>query len=118
MVSFNFADLKIETRRVVHDTLGVPAFYQDDSMSAAKSITARWFNKTAKYGDLVETGYAEVVEGVDRVVLFPCDYPTVRFQRLGVVTFPQYGRSFRLDILEPSDGPGGQAVWQVVQVKP
>lgn len=87
-------------------------------MSAAQPIKARWFNKSAKYGDLVETGYAEVVEGVDRVVLFPCDTPTIRFARHGVVTFPAYGRSFRLDIVEPSDGPGGQEVWQVVLVKP
>ena len=87
-------------------------------MSAAQPIKARWFNKVAKYGDLVETGYAEVVEGVDRVVLFPCDTPTVRFERLGVVTFPSYGRSFRLDIVEPSDGPTDQKVWQVVLVAP
>lgn len=117
-MTFNFADLKAETRRVVHDTLGVPAFYQDDSMSAPKVITARWFNKVAKYGDLVETGYAEVVEGVDRVVLFPCDTPTIRFARNGVITFPAYNRSFRLDILEPADGPSEQQVWQVVVLKP
>ena len=117
-MSFDFADLKAESRRAVHDTLGVLAFYQDNTMSAAKEITARWHNKTAKYGDLVETGYAEVVEGVDRVVFFPCDYPTIRFQRLGLITFPKYGVTFRLDIKEPADGPSGQAVWQVVLVTP
>lgn len=116
-MTFNFADLKVETRRVVHETLGVPAFYQNNRMSAPVEITARWFNKTAKYGDLVETGYAEIVEGVDRVVLFPCDHPTVSFERDGVVTFPQYKKSFRLDTLEPSDGPAGQAVWQVEAMK-
>lgn len=119
-MTFNFADLKVETRRAVHDTLGVPAFYQDDTMSAPRAITARWFNKSAKYGDLVEAGYAEVVEGVDRVVFFPCDYPTIRFVRNGVITFPDYKMSFRLDTLEPPDGPGGasgQAVWQVAVMK-
>lgn len=78
------------------------------------TITARWFNKTAKFGDLVEQGYAEVVEGIDRVAVFPCDHPTVNFQRGGVITFPDYRRSFRLELLEPADGPD-EAVWQVVK---
>lgn len=116
-MSFNFADLKAETRRAVHDVLGVPAQYQDASMSAPVSITARWFNKVARFGDLVEQGYAEVVEGVDRIVLFPCDYPTVTFRRGGVITFPHYRRSFTLDTLEPPDGPEGQAVWQCTVAK-
>lgn len=112
---FDFAALKSATRRVVHDALGVSAFYQDDTMSAPKAITARWHNKIDRYGDLQDQGYAEVVEGVDRIVLFPCDYPALNFKRNGVVTFPAYGNSFRLDILEPADGPE-QAVWQAVRV--
>lgn len=113
-MTFDFADLKAETRRAVHDTLGVVAFYQDDSMSAPEEVKARWFNKTAKFGDLVEQGYAEVIEGVDRVVLFPCDHPTIEFKRGGNITFPQYGLNFVLEVLEPSDGPL-EAVWQVVK---
>ena len=111
-MSFNFADLKSETRRAVHDVLGVSALYQDDSMSAPQPITARWFNKVARFGDLVEQGYAEVVEGVDRIVLFPCDYPMVNFRKGGLISFPDYKRTFVLDTLEPPDGPEGQAVWQ------
>lgn len=113
-MTFDFTDLKRESRRAVHDTLGVPALYQDGSMSAPAKIVARWFNKTAKYGDLVEQGYAEVVEGVDRIVLFPCDYPAINFQRGGIITFPALGLSFKLDVIEPRDGPD-QVVWQVVK---
>lgn len=112
---FDFAALKAKTRRVVHDTLAVDAFYQDDSMGAARPIKARWHNKLDRFGDLMDQGYAEVVEGVDRVVLFPCDYPTLNFVRGGVVTFPAYGRSFRLEVREPKDG-AHHAVWQVVSV--
>lgn len=112
-MAFDFALLKAKTRRVVHDTLAVEAFYQDDSMSAPQTIHARWHNKVDRFGDLMDQGYAEVVQGVDRVVLFPSDYPTLNFVRGGVVTFPSYRRSFRLEVLEPADGPE-VAVWQAV----
>lgn len=114
-MAFDFAALKATTRRVVHDTLGVPAFYQDNSMSAPQPIRARWYNKDAQLGDLMDQGYAEVVQGVDRVVVFPCDYPTLNFIRGGVVTFPGYQRAFRLDVLEDADGPL-KAIWQSVSV--
>lgn len=114
-MAFDFAALKAKTRRVVHNTLAVEAFYQDDSMSAPQPIRARWHNKVDRFGDLMDQGYAEVVQGVDRVVLFPTDYPTLNFVRGGVVTFPSYRRAFRLEILEPSDGPY-RAVWQVVTI--
>lgn len=116
-MTFNFADLKAESRRAVHDVLGVDAFYQDDSMSAPERIRARWFNKVARFGDLVEQGYAEVIEGVDRIVVYPCDTPVVTFRKGGVITFPVYNRSFVLNTLEPSDGPDGQAVWQCTVTK-
>lgn len=115
-MSFDFAALKSQTRRVVHDTLGVDAFYQDDAMSAPVTVKARYLKqKVDRYGDLVEQGYAEVVEGIDRVVFFPCDYPTLNFARGGVLTFPAYKLTFRLELREPGDGPE-QAVWQVVKV--
>jgi len=114
---FDFADLKSLSRRVVHTTLGVSAFYQDDSMSAPEPIRARWHNKINRFGDLQEQGYAELVEGIDRIILFPQDNPTVNYSVGGVVTFPKWGISFRLQSLEPSDGPD-QAVWQVIVLRP
>jgi hypothetical protein len=115
-MAFDFAALKSATRRVVHDTLGVTALYQDDAMSAPVAIKARYLKqKVDRYGDLVEQGYAEVVEGIDRVVLFPCDYQTLNFARGGLLTFPDYKLTFRLELMEPADGPL-QSVWQVVKV--
>jgi len=114
---FDFADLKSLSRRVVHTTLGVSAFYQDASMSAPEPIKARWHNKINRLGDLQDQGYAEIVEGIDRIVLFPKDNPTVNYMSGGVVTFPDYGVSFRLQTLEPPDGPD-QAVWQAIVFKP
>lgn len=97
------------------DTLGVPAFYQDNTMSAAQPITARWHSKIDRFGDLAEQNYAEVVEGIDRVILFPCDHPTLNFSRGGLVTFPAYNLTVKLDHLEPSNGPL-EAAWRVVVV--
>ena len=114
-MAFDFAKQKSLNRRVVMSTLGVSAFYQDNTMSAAQPIKARWHSKIDRFGDLAEQNYAEVVEGIDRVILFPCDYPTLNFARGGVVTFPSYGRSFRLEYLEPSSGPL-EASWRVVDV--
>lgn len=112
---FDFTDLKSQTRRVVHNTLGVSAFYQDNTMSVAQPIRARWHNKIDRFGDMNEAGYAETVEGIDRVILFPCDTPTLNFMKGGVVTFTKLGLSFKLDTLEPADGPL-QQVWNVVKV--
>lgn len=114
---FDFADLKSLTRRVVHTTLGVSAFYQDDSMSAPEPVRARWHNKIDRFGDLQQQGYAELVEGIDRIILFPRDTPTLNFRTGGVVTFTNWGISFRLQTLEPMDGLD-QAVWQVIVLKP
>jgi hypothetical protein len=84
-------------------------------MNTPETIKARWHNKIARFGDLENQGYADVVEGVDRIVLFPGDTPDITFVRNGIVTFPGYGNSFRLEYQEPSDGPLS-VVWQAVRV--
>jgi hypothetical protein len=115
MYDFDFAQLKSETRQVVHETLGVSAFYKDSTMSRPREIVARWHNKIDRFGDMADQGYAEVVQGIDRVILFPAQTPTISFVPGGVVTFPKYCRSFRLDVQEPADGPD-QVVWQAVHL--
>lgn len=114
-MAFDFAALKSETRRVVHDTLGVSAFYKDDSMNAPYPIRARWHNKIDRFGNLQDQGYAEQVEGIDRVVLFPEDTPRLTFVRNGTVTFVAADVTLRLQVQEPKDGPL-EVVWQAVVV--
>lgn len=116
-MAFNFASAKAQLRRVVHDTLGVAAFYKDASMSAPAPIVARWHNKIDRFGDPENDGNAEVVQGVDRIVLFPLDTPLINFKKGGVVTFPEYGNAFALDVREPSTGPL-QVVWLAMEKKP
>lgn len=83
-------------------------------MSAAEPITARWHSKIVRQGDLESSGYAEVIDGIDRIVLIPEDTPCVEFRQGGTITFEDDGRVFRLVSLEPQDGPLHQ-IWHAVQ---
>lgn len=113
---FDFASAKASLRRVVHDTLGVDATYEDDVVSTPEEVRVRWHPKGDRFGDLIEGGYAEIVESADKIILFTCDTPDIVFKKGGVITLPEvYGSiAVRLDVLEQSDGPSEQ-VWQVVR---
>lgn len=114
---FDFATAKAIARRAVHTAFGVQAFYSDALISAPVEIRARWHNRVSRqFGDLDNGGYAEVIEGIDRIVLIPEDtdgYP-VELQRGGVLTFPTTlpGVEFVLEHREPATGPLEEA-WAV-----
>lgn len=116
-MAFDFAETKALTRRVVHQTFGVEAFYTDASVNAPIRIRARLHNRISRpFGDLDGAGYSEVIEGIDRIVLIPEDvdgYP-VALQRGGVLTFPTMlpGVEFILEHREPATGPLEEA-WAV-----
>lgn len=116
---FDFATAKSLLRRRVQETFGVQAFYSDASISTPVEIGARWHNRISKpFGDLDNGGYAEIIEGIDRILLIPetVDGDPVTLQRLGVVTFPTLlpGVEFILEHKEPSTGPLEEA-WAVTR---
>lgn len=115
-MAFNFADAKAMTRRVVHDTLGVPAHVKSTSMSTPVDITARLHEATTMYGDLLDQGYAQTLEAVDRIVLIPSDLPVgVVAKQNSEITFEHRpGIIFVLQTKEPSDGPL-EEVWTVTR---
>lgn len=115
-MSFNFSELKAQVRRVTQDVLGVPALYQDNTMNAPASITARLKVKVDEIGDLSDQGYAVIVQSLDRIVLIPSDYPDLTFKEGGVVTFTDYNLSYRLGAMEPQNGPLTNH-WRVSKVK-
>lgn len=118
-MSFDFASAKALVRRVVHSTLGVRAFYSDDSVDTPVEIRVRWHNKLSRpFGDLENGGYAEVIEGIDRIVLIPEDvdgFP-ITLKRLGVISDIDFmpGVQFILEMREPADGPLEEA-WTVTR---
>ncbi len=117
---FDFASVKLQARRTVHRIFGVQAFYSDDSVGVIET-RARLHNRIAKpHGDLVDgAGYAEIIEGIDRIVLIPEDlngYP-ITLRRGGVFTFPltHPGEEFVLDVQEPDNAIFPEVAWHVVK---
>lgn len=113
---FDFASAKANARRVVHTTLGVSAFIKVNSLSTPQEIVARLHEASTVYGDLLDQGYAETVEAVDRIVFIPEDIPSEhRPRKLAEVTFPHRpGITFVLQIKDVADGPL-EEVWQVTR---
>lgn len=116
-MAFDFASAKATARRAVHAAFGVQAFYSDAAISTPVEIRARWHNRVSRpFGDLDNGGYAEVIEGIDRIVLIPEDVDgfAVALQRGGIITFPTLlpGASFVLEHREPATGPLEEA-WAV-----
>ena len=116
---FDFASVKALARQVVQATFGVRAYYSDVSVDTPVEIRVRWHNKLSRpFGDLENGGYAEVIEGIDRIVLIPKDvdgYP-VTLRRLGVISnidgMPDV--ELILEMREPADGPLEEA-WTVTR---
>lgn len=123
-----FIALKAEVRQVVHDTLAASASltstdgtvyttWIDPVSLVEKPITVRWHNRIARFGDMNDSGYSEVLEGVDRIIL-----NTLQLDALGITpshgwvvtpTNPLYqGASLTLNSMEPITGPVEQ-VWVV-----
>lgn len=120
-MAFDFAAAKTRARRAVHSVFGVQAFYKDASINAPIEIRARWHNRLSRpVGDLDSgAGYAEIVEGIDRIVLIPEDVKgnPVTLQRNGRITLPTVlpGVEFNLEHQEPSTGPLEEA-WAVTRL--
>ena len=113
-MAFNFAECKAMARRVVQDTLGVAATYQDDSLIVPVPIRARFRNKMKRQGELNDDGYAEVIEGIEQIILIPGDFPELTFKRGGTVTIPEYRLELILDTREPVTGPLTE-IWHVAR---
>jgi len=116
---FDFAAVKSRARRTVNATFGVQAFYTDDSVDAPIETRARLHNRISRpYGDLTDgSGYAEIIEGIDRIVLIPEDINGFPFtpKRGGVMTFPSTHPSeeFVLEVQEPDKQSWPEVAWQV-----
>lgn len=104
-MSFNFAEAKLLVRQTVHETLGVPAFYQDDVVTTPVPVSARWINKTRLIGDNDGEGYARTEEPIDKIVLGAGDSAALGCKRGGTITFENGGMVFLLHERLPNDGP-------------
>lgn len=116
-MTFDFAAAKLRTRQIVHKTLAVSALYSDDAGITNTPITVRWHNKLSVHGDLEREGYAQIIEGIDRLIFNSDELAAIplTLARGGVVTIPQYqGAQFQLDTSAPTDGPL-DLIWNVAR---
>lgn len=67
-MAFDWSAIKASTRRAVHDVFKVRALYQDATMEEPIPVSIRWHNKIGVIGQETNQGYAEVIEGVDRII--------------------------------------------------
>jgi len=110
---FDFGAAKKATRQTVMEFLGMDAFYTDSANTTPVAIRARWHTKIDRFGDNGNLGYAEVIEGVSRLILPVARAREIGVKRGGVVTFPQLdGKSVVLEEMEPKDGPI-EEIWTV-----
>lgn len=115
---FDFAQLKHDARRALHDTLKVTCEYAAPGVAPGTTLGVRWHNKISRHGDLENQGYAEIVEGIDRMIfdLAELSEKGITLVRDGIVTMPALmgGFSFALDVQEADTGPI-ERIWLVTR---
>lgn len=122
-----FAELKAKARKAVHTAFAYSATYKDSSLDTAVTITARWHNKLVLLGDFQDSGYASVVDGIERIIFNLDELAEVVVtkggvestglipRKGGVVTITDVGfdnAELILDVQEPRVGPL-EDKWQV-----
>lgn len=103
-------------RKVVHEALSVSALYSD-SVVTNIPITVRWHSKISVHGDLENQGYAQILEGVDRLLFYDAELAaaTLELQRGGQIVIAAYqNATFELDVRQPTDGPVN-VIWSVAR---
>jgi hypothetical protein len=113
---FDFAGTKALVRQAVHDYLSVDATYKDSEFPDGIGITVRWHDKINRFGNLENMGWAERVEGIDRLIFNNPELAGlgVTLDRNATVFIPSVGLTFALDVAEAEDGPI-ETVWIVVK---
>lgn len=104
--------VKAQTRRIVHETFGGDATYFDN-VQPEVAITARWHNKIEIGGDLESSGYAQTIEGIERVIFDVEELRTkgITLRNNGIVRMAD-GTVLILSSQEPMVGPVEQ-IWKV-----
>ena len=110
-------ELKARARRDIHGAFCVPAQYTDETLTEPVDVTVRWHHRIDRFGDLDSGGYAEVVDGIERLIFNRDELAEkgVQLRRRGAVTLtePEWaGAVLRLDTREPYDGPV-EEIWGV-----
>lgn len=117
--AFDFQGAKKAARRIVHDTLSGLSTYTAPQSSVSTALYVRWHHKIDRFGDPESAGYAEVIEGVERIIFDREELAAkgIVVGRNGIVTMDEDGVSvkLRLETQEPVEGPI-EEIWNVVRI--
>lgn len=110
-----FATLRAQARRVIHDTMAVPMTHVSSTTGVSTGLAVRWHRKMDTIGDLVAQGYAQAIEARHTVIFdrTELDEKSVVLRREDTLTDDD-GVVLILDALEPAQGPQ-KVTWRVVQ---
>ena len=116
--SFDWAATKATLRQTVHDVLQVDATVVVVPGDDPLPITTRWHDKINRFGNLENAGWAQVVEGIDRLIFNRPELTSkgIVLTSNSVVTLLAAGDKFQLDVKEPPNGPV-EEVWVVVRTR-
>lgn len=121
----SFAAIKLAARKAVHAAFSVSAAYSDDLVLQPIPLAVRWHMKQGLVGSLDDGGYAEMIEGIERIVFDMQELfdKNVELRRDGIIeiTAPEYrlpdGSTFKfsLDVEEIDTGPVAKG-WRVTRI--
>lgn len=114
-----FAMIKAKARRDVHASLSVSARYESYSLDHSDDISVRWHNKMAILGDIDNNGYANIIEGIERIIFMRSEIEAknIKLEEGDTITITDYGfDNVRLVLKsqEPIVGPV-EVIWQVAR---
>ncbi|QJI52237.1 hypothetical protein [Cronobacter phage JC01] len=110
------AEVKAKARRAVHSAFRLDATYQDASLDAAVPVTVRWHNRIVIQGDYDSSGYANIIDGIERIIFNREELDALGIDpRSGgvlVITEPGFDNAvLYLDAREPMVGPIEEKWW-------
>jgi hypothetical protein len=118
-MAFDFTALVALARRTTQKVFGTTGNYDHPSIPEPVELSVRWHNRLVVQGDLVEAGYGNIIDGVNRLI-----FSREQLVELGLVlqqsgrvslSDPLYaGAVLILDSKEPHVGPV-EEIWNVVK---
>jgi hypothetical protein len=114
----NFAAIKAKARRDVHASLSVSARYESYSQEViVDGLSVRWHNKQQLVGDRDSGGYAQIIDGIERIVFMQDELQakgvTLEGGDVIIIKAEGYGNvGLVLQTQEPIVGPV-EVIWQV-----
>lgn len=115
----SLAAIKAKARKAVHAAFSYSATYMDGTLDAAVPVKVRWHNRLVLMGDYDQSGYASVIDGIERIIFDRSELSALGIEpmRGGVVVITDEGMNsttLTLDVREKYVGPLEEK-WQVVR---